>query len=123
MHLLLQIVMDCIGLLNSHEKIRLCYNNIVINVEIDFYNVHIEDSYKIKKIKDMKFILNYLTYRVDNNYAIHNMSLFNMINEWRCHNLLYAFRLFKRKTKSVDLNVNKKYIFNILYFIGSIFYF
>lgn len=105
------------------KKIRLCYNNIVINVEIDFYNVHIEDSYKIKKIKDMKFILNYLTYRVDNNYAIHNMSLFNMINKWRCHNLLYAFGLFKSRTKSVDLNVNKNYIFNILYFIGSIFYF
>lgn len=98
------------------------YNNITLNVIHSLENIHIEDSYKIKKIKDMKNILNILRQNSNKtNSVIHSLTNFNMINEWRSHNLCYDLHILRSRTKDVDLNKNS-FLIKIIYFIVSLFY-
>ena len=93
------------------------YNNY--NITLSSNNAHIEDSYKCKHIKDMKDILKYIKSRDPKC----TRGIFSMINEWRSHNLLYSIGLYKEKTKSVDLEYNNKWYYNVAYFCMSLFYF
>lgn len=54
--------------------------------------------------------------------AIDNVGVFNLINEWRAHNLLYKLGIEKDRTKSVDLNTDNSWYIKVLYTILSIFY-
>lgn len=53
--------------------------------------------------------------------VIHDRSIFSLIIEWRAHNLLYDLGMYKSRTKDVDLNYPKWYVYPI-YFILSLFY-
>lgn len=93
------------------------YNNY--NITLSSNNIHIEDSYKCKYIKDMKNILKYI--KSQDPKCTRN--IFGMINEWRSHNLLYSIGLYRERTKSVDLEYNSKWYYSIAYFCMSLFYF
>lgn len=84
------------------------YNNY--NITLSSNNIHIEDSYRCKHIKD---ILKYIKLQDPKC----SRSLFGMINEWRSHNLLYSFGLYKDRTRSVDLEFNSKWYYSVAYFI------
>lgn len=54
----------------------------------------------------MKSIIYCIKNETSDEYAINKRSTFNMIHEWRTHNLLYSFGLLKNRTKDTDLNTN-----------------
>lgn len=90
--------------------------------DVNSNNTTIYNSYKISHIDEMKMILDYIRKKFPES-SINKRSNFSLINEWRTHNLLYNFGIYKDKTKHVDLNIDNSIWFNIGYFIGSILYF
>lgn len=102
---------------------NIVYKNYNINVVCTLVNTSIYDSYKIHSISDMKNILNIIKKSYDETFAINKISMFNMINEWRTHNLLYSLGIFKNRTKTVDINSDKPKYTYVLYAICSFFYF
>lgn len=92
------------------------YNNY--NIILSKNNIHIEDSYKCKHIKDMKKILTYIKLQS----TAWPRSTFGMINEWRAHNLLYSIGIYKSRTASVDFEANPKWYLSIVYFCLSLLY-
>lgn len=102
-------------------KLMFIYKDYLIKAECTKENTHIENSYQVRSIKDMKHILKKIRENTHYEYAIHNMSLFKQIIEWRGHNLLYVLGFMKDRTKSVDLNINEPWYRYILYTIMSIF--
>lgn len=88
------------------------------NIIVSKDNVHIEDSYTAgnKVIKD---IISYLKkiYSEDRDCIITRRKKGSLIREWRAHNVLYKWGLFKSHTKDVDLNDElwyRRFIFNLL---------
>ena len=84
-------------------------------------NICIIDSYQIKSIKNMKYVINSIKQRCDNSYIIHKRSMYSLINEWRSYNLLYDLHIQRDRTKDVDLN-NETVIKRICYSILSVLY-
>lgn len=84
-------------------------------------NVHIIDSFEVTKIKSMIIVIKKLRNEFPRISVVHDRSIFSLIIEWRAHNLLYDFGLFKSRTKDVDLNYPKWY-FHIIYFMLSLIY-
>lgn len=79
------------------------------------------DSYKIKSIKNMKYVINSTREKCDESYVIHKRSMYSLVNEWRTHNLLYDLHIKREQTKDVDLD-NETLFRKICYSILSIFY-
>lgn len=84
-------------------------------------NLKIIDSYKIKTIKNMKYVIDSARQKCDESYVIHKRSMYSLINEWRAHNLLYDLHIQRERTKDVDLD-NETLLRKICYSILSIFY-
>lgn len=99
------------------------YNGMEFEVWPSKINTTIFNSYRITSMKDMKNILNLIREKVTDKCSVHTLSLNEMVNEWRVHNLLYCLGLFKDKTQHVDLNTNKTWYGKLTYFILSPFYF
>lgn len=91
-----------------------------VSVVVTDDNVHIKDSYKVGGLKDMRYILAVLKSKYPSCKTFKRSEL-SLVNEWRAHNLLYTFGLFKSHTKDVDLDASKWYT-EIIYFILSILY-
>lgn len=85
------------------------------------YNIHIENSFKIKKTSDMKNVISLIRQESAPTDLIYSLSETSMIREWKAHNLLYALGLFRSHTESVDLNENKWYV-RFAYTLISWFY-
>ena len=105
------------------KEIDIKYSEYIINVLLSTYNTSIIDSYRIKRINDMVNILKKIRNTCDNSYAIHKRSIFGMVNEWRVHNLLYFLHIKRKRTCTVDLNINQNIWVKIAYTLLSIFYF
>lgn len=67
-------------------------------------SVHILDSYKVKTISEMDYIIATLRVKYPSCEVL-KRSNNSLINEWRTHNLLYALGLFKNHVKDLDLTV------------------
>lgn len=72
-------------------------------------NIHIVDSYKVKKIDEFLAKLNEKL--ADNFHYTRTLAAWS--DEWYAHNLVYKFGLFRSHTKDVDLNEDE-YKFAIL---------
>ena len=87
-------------------------------------NIQIVDSYKVKDEREMKVILNYLrAKRKCKKDVLEQRSEKSLITEWRAHNFLYFFHIFRNGTNNVDLDTyksNKTYM--IFYHIMSFCY-
>lgn len=82
-------------------------------------NIHIKDSYDIKKRSEMKEILYTIQYkRPDCN--VFKRGYNSMISEWRTHNRLYRLGYKKNRTGSVDLNYPLKWYVELAYKILGI---
>ena len=103
--------------------INIKYSECIINVLLNTNNTSIKDSYRIRRINDMVNVLKKIRNTCDDSYAIHKRSIFGMVNEWRVHNLLYFLHIKRRKTGTVDLNVNQSIWVKIAYTLLSVFYF
>lgn len=104
------------------KKLIIAYKNFTLKVHIFKGDTIIFDSYKVKRISDMKYILNSIREEVTDEYAINQRSIFGMISEWRVHNLLYSLGVSKLRTRAVNLNVGQPWYIKTLYAILSIFY-
>lgn len=69
---------------------------------ISDHNLHICDSYKVKK-KDFVQTLDAIELR-DPNYAVWNRSKSQMALEWATHNACWHLGLWKDRAASCDLN-------------------
>ena len=108
---------------NIMKEINIKYGEYLIDVLLSTDNTSIIDSYRIKRINDMINVLKKIRNTCDNSYAIHKRSIFGMVNEWRVHNLLYFLHIKRKRTCTVDLNINQNMLVKIAYMLLSIFYF
>ena len=108
---------------DNMKEINIKYGEYLIDVLLSTDNTSIIDSYRIKRINDMINILKKIRNTCDNSYAIHKRSIFGMVNEWRVHNLLYFLHIKRKRTCTVDLNINQSIWVKIAYTLLSIFYF
>lgn len=69
-------------------------------------NLHIKDSYLVESEDDMILFLNKVMSESSTDTIIWKLSMPEMVNEWKGHNLLYYFGLFQSRTKDVDINKN-----------------
>ena len=108
---------------NIIKEINIKYGEYLIDVLLSTNNTSIINSYRIKRINDMVNVLKKIRNTCDNSYAIHKRSIFGMVNEWRVHNLLYFLHIKRKRTCTVDLNINQNMLVKIAYTLLSIFYF
>ena len=108
---------------NIMKEINIKYGEYLIDVLLSTDNTSIIDSYRIKRINDMINVLKKIRNTCDNSYAIHKRSIFGMVNKWRVHNLLYFLQKKRKRTCTVDLNINQSIWVKIAYTLLSIFYF
>lgn len=83
-------------------------------------NIHIENSYKITKRKEMKKILLTIQSEYPNCKVFSKRSISGLILEWVAHNRLYKIGYKKDRTKDVDLDLNETWYRKILYLILGI---
>ena len=105
------------------KEIDIKYSEYIINVLLSTNNTSITDSYRIRRINDMVNVLKKIRNTCDNSDAIHKRSICGMVNEWRVDNLLYFLHIKRRRTGTVDLNINKSIWAKIAYTLLSVFYF
>lgn len=79
-----------------------------MNYTITKDNLHIEDSYKVRK-KEMGVILEHIKMTATTPSLVWNRTMFSLRMEWAVHNALYALGLFRSRTKDVDLNFPNKW--------------
>lgn len=82
-------------------------------------NIHIKDSYDIKKRSEMKEILYAIQYKKPD-CNVFKRSYNSMISEWKTHNRLYRLGYKKDRTGSVDLNNPLKWYVELAYKILGI---
>lgn len=66
------------------------------------HNLHIEDSYKLKK-KEIKSTLEEIK-SINSDSLIWERSMFSLVMETVAHKVLYKLGLWKNRTKDVDLD-------------------
>lgn len=82
--------------------------------------VHIQNSYKVKTIPEMEYIIETLRIKYPLCEVLQRPTN-SLINEWRTRNLLYTLGISKDHTKDIDLNTNPWYI-DIMYTLLSPWY-
>lgn len=85
-------------------------------------NIHINDSYKIRKRSDMKSLLSYISASNRDNEVFKHRPMYGLICEWRSHNLLFDLGYKRERTSSVDLNYPQRWYVRVAYFGLSKFY-
>ena len=104
------------------ESLVIRYKNFILKVFSSKNCTTIWDSYQVESYKDMKEIIYCIKPEVSLEDAINTRRVSSMIHEWRVHNLLYSLGIFKRRTKSVDLDINQPWYLKVLYTIISPLY-
>ena len=98
------------------------YENMTINCIISADNVHIMDSYKVRKSSDMKAIIEIIREEAANRGFTYKRSIASWVAEWKAHNTLSARNIETERTSSVDLNEDESIIRRLGYFVLSLFY-
>ena len=89
-------------------------------VDISPKNIHIHDSYKIKKEAGMNFILDHILALDDS--ILKTRSRKSIIREWKAHNICYNLGLFRKSAQHTDIEAKQSLFHKICYFILSLFY-
>lgn len=100
------------------KKLVITYKDFIFRLDCSKDNTHIEESYRIKKKKDMREFLKLTkTELKDGDYAIFKRSESSMVREWRAHNHLYFLGIAKSHTRDVDLDTDQPWWMSVLYFL------
>ena len=86
-------------------------------------NTHIVDSCSVKSKEDMRAFLQALRDEVDPEMAVNQRDMESQIREWRSHNLFYFLRVFRSRTKDVDLELKQTWYRELFCRVVSFFYF
>ena len=91
------------------------YNGMTINVKFSAKNVQIVDSYKIRKIADMKAIIKLIKAEAKKRGLKYKRSDSSWLIEWKAHNYMYDKKMERARTASVDLEENLGLIKSLSY--------
>lgn len=94
------------------------YDIDCLTIDICDDYITIWNSYKITKISHMLEVIE----TIRQYSRIYNRSNFQLVSEWRSHNLLYDLNYETVKTKDVNFNPDVLWHENCLYIISSFFY-
>ena len=97
------------------------FSGNLIQAEYNGHSISIFNSYKIKRKRDMEFILTMIECASYNRGIFYSRSKSSWIREWKAHNILYKLGLFKKSTKDLDLYENESKLRRFGYFILSLF--
>ena len=104
-------------------KTKIYINNNVFIIELDNKSVRIDGACSLHKENDMKKLIKELQYNYTNlELSINNMSLEDMIIQWKFHNMLCIFPFIRKNKCNVILNPYNNNINKILHTMVSIFY-
>lgn len=93
-------------------------------IEITANNIHVTDSYLVKKKSEMTEIIEQIKKKYIEHTNVFNLrSVKNLVKEWRAHNLLYKLHIYRSHTKDVDLDIPQSMKYKIAYGILSFLYF
>lgn len=90
------------------------FNGMMCDVSTD--NICIHDSYTMNDKDDMTITLS-LIKEAHPECNTFKRTYCSLIHEWRAHNRLYRWGIFKSHTKDVDLNYPQKWYEMFIYFI------
>ena len=83
------------------------YGKFTIDYTLSKKNVHINDSYKIKKRADMNGIVKAIRAAALKQGFKYKRSNSSWVTEWRAHNYMYDRGIERNRTADVDLNENE----------------
>lgn len=96
---------------------------VVFNIEPQLC-IHVENSYTITKKQDIMDVLNFLHSTVEYQEMVDvgfSRTLKSQYEEWKAHNVLYKWGLFKSRVANVDINQSETPLRLFLYKILSLF--
>lgn len=77
-------------------------------------NIHISDSYKIRK-RDFSSVFSFIQSEHPDNLVLKKRSWCHMSLEWCCHNFLYTLGIKRDHTRDVDLDYPQERYMKVLY--------
>lgn len=94
----------------------LCFPWLDITYDTETHNIHIKDSYQVTDNQVKLKILKEINQQVQIQRPLNSQLI-----EWRAHNTLYRWGLFKSHTKDVDINEKEKWWRIVLYPFFAVF--
>lgn len=91
-----------------------------INYKVGKNTIQVKNSYTIRNVSTMKYVLKYIMEKVPSDHPVKQMKMTQMVLEWSAHNLLYKLHYKPDRTKSIDLNVSESRMHKIGYFLLGI---
>ena len=101
--------------------ISIPFEGNLIQVEYNNSNIHIFNSYKIKRKRDMKRILMLIRCASFNRGIFYSQKEKSWIRKWKAHNILYKLGIKKVSTQHTNLYENESKLRKFGYFILSLF--
>ena len=98
------------------------YKGYTIQYTLSKGNVHIVDSYKIRKKTDMNGIVAAIRAEAAKKGYKYKRSNSSWVTEWRAHNYMYERGQERARTGSVDLNENESRLKLLSYNLMSLRY-
>lgn len=98
------------------------YKDYTIKYTLSKNNIHIVDSYKIKKRADMNTIVKLIRAEAIKKGFKYKRSNGSWVTEWRAHNYMYECGIEKIRTGSVDLNEDESRFKLLSYSMMSLCY-
>ena len=95
------------------------YNNFTIEYSLNKNNIHIVNSYKIRKPADMSGIVAAIRAAAKKQGYTYKRSNSSWVTEWRAHNYMYDNGISRSRTASVDLNENEGRLKLLTYAVQS----
>jgi hypothetical protein len=98
------------------------YKSHTITCHISKSVITIKDSWLVKKVADMKTILEMIKKRARRHGIVYSRSEASWIREWKAHNLLYNMNFKRNHTADTDLAENESAFRRFCYFFLSLFH-
>lgn len=101
------------------------YTKKLVDVDISHDSVLIFESYRIKSVRGMVDLLKDIKSSQASVKSIPTQyrTLAGMVIEWRARNLLYALGIKRNITRDLDIVVEVRPLYKVMYFVLSMFYF
>lgn len=78
-----------------------------LNIFLDFDIIKIIDSYKIKNIEKIDYIINEALKKGADKNLYYNIKVGPLIKQWQRQNLLYKLHIFRSKTKDCTIKIER----------------
>lgn len=97
------------------------YPNLDIQYDEQAKNIRIVNSCQITKDADKRIILQKINDKLKDNGIIFKRTIDSQLYEWKGHNVMYQWHLFRSHSTNVDINEDESWLRRVCYRILSIF--